>query len=545
MGSVAARNGASVKLPRIKLDTTFTELYKRASPKDASTRLGWISCGVSTGIDLTAGFPRNTKFVYQDQAFVKAAGPELNNGNAGLQWSLAQKYLSLIPQRDAFVSGSTPVIFFNLDRTPEQLEHDRREAEATISVLEPSQRPELIFCPGPAEIPVKEHRIDKLEYKVIADALERYPLTHDLEAHWFLNSKAALARSGLPTPRADIIETEGCPPAADACCGVCAAAAKDTSRLPTIPPGCTGPRGAWLSAQAERILAAVRRRPVPFVFKTQQAFGGAGTWLQEEEEQKQQVHRPPGNNADGLLRRLLSLLTPHNAALRPTTVLLTELVRHEPPGGTDFGLTFVVTAAGEAVFLAAAEQMLATTTTNATTTTAVTTTAGAAWVGSTINYARQGALRRRFAGLIAQIAAWVRERGYVGPVGADVLTTGTLAEAESGAGQDSEDGGGCFVVDLNVRTCGSLALPLLRGHFLERRGMACAGSLSVAYRGGRGEFMERWRAPLEKGRMVILSWYEDPRGGGSIGDVVVGGEDEGRLKELMQAVRESTEELTL
>ncbi|SPQ19843.1 d4653150-3f13-4d9f-a910-56b8c7cf7620 [Thermothielavioides terrestris] len=638
MGSVAARNGASVKLPRIKLDTTFTELYKRASPKDASTRLGWISCGVSTGIDLTAGFPRNTKFVYQDQAFVKAAGPELNNGNAGLQWSLAQKYLSLIPQRDAFVSGSTPVIFFNLDRTPEQLEHDRREAEATISVLEPSQRPELIFCPGPAEIPVKEHRIDKLEYKVIADALERYPLTHDLEAHWFLNSKAALARSGLPTPRADIIETEGCPPAADACCGVCAAAAKDTSRLPTIPPGCTGPRGAWLSAQAERILAAVRRRPVPFVFKTQQAFGGAGTWLvtsaeqkekliaelsggssdrnadtttttttlanggpdnptdqqqhqqqqqqqqqqqeqQEEEEQKQQVHRPPGNNADGLLRRLLSLLTPHNAALRPTTVLLTELVRHEPPGGTDFGLTFVVTAAGEAVFLAAAEQMLATTTTNATTTTAVTTTAsngsgnsnrsndedgssssssgsssssassggssGAAWVGSTINYARQGALRRRFAGLIAQIAAWVRERGYVGPVGADVLTTGTLAEAESGAGQDSEDGGGCFVVDLNVRTCGSLALPLLRGHFLERRGLACAGSLSVAYRGRRGEFMERWRAPLEEGRMVILSWYEDPRGGGSIGDVVVGAEDEGKLKELMQAVRESTEELTL
>jgi hypothetical protein len=56
--------------------------------------------------------------------------------------------------------------------------------------------------------------------------------------------------------------------------------------------------------------------------------------------------------------------------------------------------------------------------------------------------------------------------------------------------------------------------------------------------------LERWRAEFEEGRMVILSWYEDREEGGSIADVVVGGEDEARLKELMGRVRASTEEMT-
>jgi hypothetical protein len=66
----------------------------------------------------------------------------------------------------------------------------------------------------------------------------------------------------------------------------------------------------------------------------------------------------------------------------------------------------------------------------------------------------------------------------------------------------------------------------------------------LGVRGGRVEFLERWRAEFEEGRMVILSWYEDREEGGSIADVVVGGEDEVRLKELMGRVRASTEEMT-
>jgi hypothetical protein len=126
---------------------------------------------------------------------------------------------------------------------------------------------------------------------------------------------------------------------------------------------------------------------------------------------------------------------------------------------------------------------------------------------------------------------------YVGFVGADVLVTG-----EGGAGGNEE--GGLFVVDVNVRTTGSLTLPLLRGHFTER-GLMCASTFAIVVRGGRRGFIARWRRWFEEGRMVILGWYEDPWTGMSSGSVVVGGEDRRRLGELMRAVGESTDEVTL
>ncbi|KAK4124806.1 hypothetical protein N657DRAFT_643563 [Parathielavia appendiculata] len=544
MGSVGTAGApAEVKLPTIKLDTTLTELYRQASPKNANIRLGWVSCGITSGVDFTPDFPRNVKFVYEDQTFVSTPSRKLSHGNGRLQHALAKKHLSLIPQRDAFISGATPVIFFNLGRSPKQVEHDRREAEATISVLDPSQRPELVFCPGPSKIPMKEHGIDKLEYKVVFDGLEAYPLTHDLETHWLLNSKAGLARSGLPTPQSQIIETEGYPPAVDSCCSVCRDAATDASRLPSIPPTCTGPRGEWLSRETNRILSAVRARPVPFVFKTQQAFGGAGTWLITSDDKKAQLladlsglGSPTIQNnesssssstgegqGEGLLRKLLPLLTPSNAHLHPTTVLLTDLVQDL---SGDYGLTFFVTASGAPLFLAAAEQM-------------ITDDGSSAWIGSRIDYGRQEALREKFQGLMERIAEWVASHGYVGPVGADVLCTSTATGEE---GKDGGDGG-CHIVDLNVRTSGSVSLPLLRGHFTGR-GLQCASSFSIKVKGGRREFIDKWRGPFEDGRMLILSWYEDPEEGGSIADVVVGAEDEERLAELMKEVRENTEEVT-
>jgi hypothetical protein len=496
MGSIEGPAMAGVKLPIIKLDTTIAELYKRANPNKANTRVGWVSCGVTSGVNLTDDFPRNAKFVYQDQAIITTPRQKLSHGTAELQRSHTKKYLGLISQRDAFISGDTPVIFFNLGQTPEQIEHDRREAEATISVLDPSQRLELVFCPGPAKIPVKQHGIDQLQYKIALDDLASYPLTHDLEAHWFLNSKAALARSGLPTPRADIIEVESYPVAADSCCAVCQ---NNSSDLPFIPPSCTGPRGKWLASQTARILSAIHARPVPFVLKTQQAFGGAGTWLVQTEQKKASLLADlSGSNSnsketesedekeeDGILRKLLSLPTPRNTHLHPATLLLTDLIASPT---ADYGLTFMVTASGDAIFLAAAEQMISSNGGDGAAT-------NSAWVGSVIYYARQEELRERFAGFMGRIAEWVGGHGYVGPVGADVLQDG-----------DGDDGS-WYVVDLNVRTCGSVSLPLLRGHFVGR-GLWCASSFSMTVRGGREGFVVRWRGAFEEGRMLILSWYE-------------------------------------
>ncbi|KAK3367240.1 hypothetical protein B0T24DRAFT_581829 [Lasiosphaeria ovina] len=542
MGSIDTPPLTAAQLPTINLDTTLAELYRRASPKNADRKLGLVLCGVTSALDLGPDFPHNTKYPYQDGPFVALHAGELrNSNNRALQKSLATKYVSLIPQRDAFIAGpGAPVILFHQGRTAAQRARDRREAEATVAVLGTEQRPELVFCAGPASIPLGgEHGIAQIAYKVVLDGLARYPLTHPLDAHWFLNSKAALARSGLPTPRTRIVEIEGHGGAAgSACCARCAAVETD---MRFIPAGCTGGRGRWLEAQAARVVEAVERQPVPFVLKTQQTFGGAGTWVVRSEQQKQDLLRDlwrrrgeaegqeeesendnsDNDGDDGILRRLLSQVTAENRHLHPGSIIISDLVADAV---ADYGVTFLATDAGEAVFLGASEQL---------------TDPDNAWIGSTINFSRQQKLHDKFAPLIQRAAAWVARHGYYGPVGIDVLETRTSGETASATGEPTAH----HVVDLNARTSGSLALPLLCGHFVER-GLQCAGSFSVAVDGGRRDFVDAWRAELEAGRMLILSWYEDDEVGESLADVVVGGEDERDLKRRMARVREATREVT-
>ncbi|KAK3364491.1 hypothetical protein B0T25DRAFT_530339 [Lasiosphaeria hispida] len=517
MGSVDGPIPEGIILPTIKLDTTLAELYRRASPKNANIRLGLVFCGVNSGLDLSPDFPRNTKFLYQDSPFNTVPRRELTTRNVDLQKSLAMKYLSLIPQRDAFIAGSAPVILFNMGQTTEQVEHDRREAEATISVLDRSQYPELVFCPGPERISMKEHGIDKITYKIVLDGLENYPLTHSLEIHWYLNSKAALALSGLPTPRVELIEAEGFGPLAKSCCTICTT---DKGEMFFIPVGCTGNRGKWLNEQTARVIDAIKRRPIPFVLKNQQTFGGAGTWVVTSEEKKKEL-LDDFSSGEGALRKLLSQVTEVNHHMKPGSIIISDLVA-DPIG--DYGLTFLTTDTGEAVFLAASEQM---------------TDDNNAWIGSTINYSHQQELHDKFLSLMQRTAKYVADHGYCGPVGIDILETKEAGQTASHNGEATA----YHIVDLNVRTSGSLSLPLLKGHFSDR-GLSCASSFSITVKGGRGGFIRRWRPEFESGKMFILSWYEDTETNESIADVVVGGEDEKALQRLMNRVRNTTEDVT-
>ncbi|KAK0634011.1 hypothetical protein B0T14DRAFT_415307 [Immersiella caudata] len=520
MGSIVP----DIKLPTIHLDTTLAELYRLASPRNANRRLGLVFCGVNSALDLSPNFPRNTKYLYQDSPFNTIPRQHLTPSNITLQKSLATKYLSLIPQRDAFIAGRAPVILFNVDTSPETIEHDRREAEATISVLDPSQRPELVFCPGPGSIPIKEYGIDKIAYKIVLDGLKKYPLTHDLETHWYLNSKAALALSGLPTPRAEIVEAVGFGGEKGECCEICVMPGgkegEGGGELVVIPGGCTGNRGVWIREQMERVVGAIRKREVPFVVKNQQTFGGAGTWVVTTEEEKAELLRGM-ESEEGALRKLLSQVTAANHHLKPGSIIISDLVK-DPIG--DYGLTFVVTEEGEAIFLAASEQMI---------------DESNAWIGSTINYEHQEGLYEKFKPLMERTAKWVAQHGYYGPVGIDILETETPGQTDSHTGEQTA----YHIVDLNVRTSGSLSLPLLKGHFASR-GLSCASSFSVTVKGTRRDFIEKRKKEFESGKMIILSWYEDPEVKDSIADVVVGGEGEKELQRQMGRVRDATEEVT-
>ncbi|WQF84028.1 hypothetical protein CDEST_09042 [Colletotrichum destructivum] len=553
-------------LPTITLDTTLADLYRRGSPRNAKKRIAQVFSGINSGTRLSADVPRNAKYLYQDTPFntvpddVSSSKP---NGDAGQQRQqhkeLAVKYLSLIPQRDAFISGDTAVVLFHVDDTDSQRAHDRREAEKTISVLPKNQRPDLVFCSGPSRIPVKEAGIDLIAYKLVLDGLEAYDLVVPTDTHWFLNSKAALARSGLPTPRSKILELDGVADEARACCDPCTDG--DAAAEFVIPEACAGSRGEWFARQSSRILAELESHPLPFVLKNQQTFGGAGTYIVRTEDRRVRVVE---DLRGGVLRKLLSSVTPSNVHLRPAALILSDLV--EDPVG-DFGLTFFVTDdGGDPIFLAASEQL---------------TDGDNAWIGSTINYGRQDELERKFGALVKKIASWLRGHDYVGPAGADVLetrpspsrgqkpttngcktngsdmngyqTNGHKANGHTSNGYTNgthppdtnadADFSNFHVVDLNIRTSGSLCLPLLRTHFTSR-GLMSASSFSISCSQGRDAFIADFADDFAAGRMCVVSWYEDPDTGASLADVAVGAEDEAGLRRAMQRVRDATDEVT-
>lgn len=522
MGSQETSDGSLPDLPTIKLDMTLAELYRTGSSRTANKRIGMILGGINSTTNIGLDVPRNAKYLYQDKAFNTTLdeSPATPGTEAVVRRELSMKYLSLIPQRDAFIAGDTPVVFFRTGAGDKRLGHDRVEIESTISVLDSAQRPRIVICDSPDDIPIKDEGINMLAYKLMLDGLEKYDLVVDPDTHWFLNSKAALAESGLPTPRSDVVDLTGFCVDALACCEMCGRAENASDKGYLIPTSCEGARGAWLAEQEANIYELIRARPLPFVLKNQQTFGGAGTFLVRTEEEREALVADFG---DGVLRRLLSCVTEANAHLRPGALIFSDMVA-EPVG--DYGVTFFVRGEGDPVFLAASEQMMAEG------------GGGTAWIGSSIDYGRQDELERKFGRLVARTAAWLRSKGYVGPAGADVLET--TAPVENGG--DDDEMRRYHIVDLNVRTSGSLCLPLLRTHFTSR-GLRCASSFSISAQKSREAFIRDFAGDFESGRMCVLSWYQDPESRLSMADVAVGAEDAAGLEKAMKRVRDATDEI--
>lgn len=501
-----------VALPTVILDTTVVDLLRRASPQNADCTLGMVAGLASSCTALTEDYPRNVKYLYQDSPFTTIRKSELDK-NQNLQRLTAVKYLSIVPQRDAFISGNTPVVLFEVAGSDEQKQHARMEAERTIDVLHPTQRPNLIFCPGPTKIPMKENGINVLASKMVIDGLEGQPVVFDLDKQWYLNSKAALATSGLPTPKCDIIEMTGYAPEAKACCQGCR-----NGDAYYISPECTGSRSKWLDQQLHYLLDRVAKRSIPFVLKLQQSFGGFGTFLVTNEQERSKLIE---NLSDDILRKLFSAVTPTNHHLQPATILLSDLV--EKIVG-NCGLTFLVTASGDGIFLAVADQMID--------------SKSHGWIGSIINYPLQTQLEQKFSLIMGNIVTWLHSHGYCGLATADILET--ERDSMSGASRQKD----FHIVDLNVRTSGSLSLPLLRSHFTDR-GLQFASSFLITVRMTRDEFIRQWPQAFESGTMCIMSWYTESVSRISTGSIAIGADTLEALQHTMTRLGEMTEKFIL
>ena len=496
-------------LPPIKLDTTLASLYRKNSGDAVQPSIALVACVVNSEMDLNSNIPRNTKYIYLDRAFNSLPMDQSASSDyRRTQRQCAVKYLSLIAQRDAFISGDMTVIIFNTDQSDERTSHSRKEAEKTMSELDPTQRPRLLFLPGPGSISLKENGIDLLAPKMVLDGFDGYSFTVDLETHYFLNSKVALCMSGLPTPKCALIELESSGPTAQACCLACSSAVGSTS----ISANCSGDRGKWLSFQISYITSRVAAHPLPFVLKNQQSFGGGGTFIVSTDEQREKLL---GDLTGRILPKLLPLVSSANAHLKPATLLLSDLVQ-DPIG--DYAVNFFVTKSGECIFIGVTEQTF---------------DSDKAWIGNKISYLEQDSLRLKFEKIVHEIGKWLHGYGYNGPAGADILET-----APQDGAQES-----FHIVDLNIRTSASLALGLLKGHFSAERGLHEASSFAINLKIGRDKFIEVLGDRYQERRILIDSWYEDKIAEISYAKVIVGAEDKARLEKETEMIKEHATEI--
>ena len=186
------------ELPQVTLDTTLAELYNRGGSVDSHGQLALLLCAANSEVAPTSKLARNTKFLYQDSTFSNTPEDIAPKQQEEIAKSVAIKYLSLVPQHDAFAAGNMPVILFDSDSSGKAPDHSKEEAERTIGNLTAAQRPKLWFFSDPTQISMKENGISHLATKMELDEVEGLPLALDLETHYFLNSKAALCNSGLP-----------------------------------------------------------------------------------------------------------------------------------------------------------------------------------------------------------------------------------------------------------------------------------------------------------------------------------------------------------
>ena len=491
--------------PPITLDTTLAELYNRGSTASRPARIALVLCAADTEMELSSSIPRNTKFLYQDSTFSNAPKHLSPDAYKETQRHLAMKYLSLVPQHDAFAAGNMDVILFDLDNSEELRSLSHKEAEETISNLSPGQRPHLLFFQNPTDISLQQHGIHILAPKMDLDGLEGFPCTVNLDTHYFLNSKAGLCMSGLPTPKCELLELEDFSCDAQSCCAICRS---EIGSL-VIPQSCTGSRRPWLSSQISRIISRISNHPLPFILKNQQTFGGGGIFKVSSSKDRETL---VGDLCNRILPKLFSQVNASNAHLKPATLLLSEVIT-DPIG--DYGLTFFVTKAGECIFLCVTEQ---------------TVDESAAWIGSNICYSAQDALKQKFSTIMHDIGAWLHRHGYYGPIGADILETAPDTSKPNSAN--------LHIVDLNVRTSGSLVLGLLGGHFFRKMRLPQASSFSVNIKMNRKQFIEKLAKRYQERRIVIASWYEDVESGVSFANLIIGAEDKERLEKEIEAVKQ-------
>ena len=181
---------------QITLEDTLSDFFAAEDNRSstASPSKVFVSYNPISDRDLATELPRNTKYLIQQwRSSSDCYSPIMN--------------LILMPQRMSWIVGKMPVIFFSGEGLEERaacngLEDDLAE---TIGVIKPHYQFEPRFCATLEQI--CQSVGDSLVITFFpSDGLTRLPHDANPNGHYELLTKRALALSGLPIPKAQLIE---------------------------------------------------------------------------------------------------------------------------------------------------------------------------------------------------------------------------------------------------------------------------------------------------------------------------------------------------
>ena len=466
LGAALSQSMAPVK-KHVKLDTTLQELYSLERVDDQNIVL--VYAVPTADVQMTSAVPLSTKFAYQSPLATTTDSDEL-----------ARLFLQVVPQLFGFIAGKTPLILYDLEQDEAAgmdtasansiTRAHQNDAFRVFEALSPSQRPELSFVTKPEDIVLPSGA--KIAVINPMDCMLHLPHLIDPESHYDVLSKSGLALSGLPTPDSEVVET--------------------------VLQAYQTHEEALIRSESMRMIATVSERRVPFVVKMPQALSGQGTFLIRSEPDRQNALE----TLEVELKKMLRQLNESNTHMRPCSLVLQDMIP-----GEAVALSMFVTKAGEAIFTSCCPQIV---------------DPNGHWGGGFISYKQQNHLEKLYAGTTNKLAKYMHQKGYHGPIGADVMT-------------DAQ--GRQLIIDLNVRVTGSHPLGFLKTHFsVERNLHEAVLFFPLFLKCTRDTFDEIFEQELQDGSLIVNGWCHKRDGKSSITSIILVAEDSGKLEGFIKRV---------
>ncbi|KAF1977784.1 hypothetical protein BU23DRAFT_657239 [Bimuria novae-zelandiae CBS 107.79] len=428
--------------PEIELLTTLADLYS-------------LDGGNSDDVALAYAFPNPT----QVAASLTVSRKYAYQGPRTKKWApdtLARITLACLAQYYGFIVGPMDLYLFDLDRTKmEKLAETfswpwhQSDARTVLQSLKPSQQPRLRFVEDSDKLAV----LDKRKAVITPmDFLDGHGPLVDQETHWDLLSKRTLARSDLPSPPTQVIDT------------VLRAADKDDE--------------VALQNEIDRMLEPIASHPLPFVVKLPLGMGGHAVFIVKDAEKRQSCLTILREE----LPAMFQALTPMNEAKTPVSLLLQDMV-----DGPSDGVSIFITKAGRPIYISTSEQIL---------------DGRDQWSGGYMDYTRQTALGEKYRDTMDKVATYVFSRGYYGPMGVDVMTDkhGQQLIVDMNVRQT-----GSYTLGL-----------MKKHFYEQRNLPFAGLLVPLGILGTRDGFEQKFATEIDDGTIVIASWCRGKAGPGAL-----------------------------